>query len=83
MTKEVETMGIEETQKLLDILGGDILELFSIDFEKIQVELDDLDMKEKMDLLMQIGELVLRIMGAVSSFGLKQGIECFAKSISK
>ena len=76
-------MGIEETQKLLDILGGDILELFSIDFEKIQVELDDLDMKEKMDLLMHIGELVLRIMGAVSSFGLKQGIECFAKSISK
>ena len=83
MTNEVESMGIEETQRLLDVLGGDILEIFSIDFEKIQAELEDLDLKEKMDIMMQLGELVLRIMGAVSSFGLKTGIECFAKAVKK
>lgn len=72
-------MGIEETQKLIAILEGDIINLFQIDYEKIVAELEDLDLSEKMKLLVSIGEASLKILVALNGFGLKPAMNLFFK----
>lgn len=71
-------MGIEETEKLIEVLEGDILNLFQIDYERVVSELDDLDLSEKMRLMVSLGEAALKIMTAISGFGLRPGLELFA-----
>lgn len=72
-------MGIEETLKLLDILRGNILEIFDIDFEKVAAELGDIDTTEGMDLFKEITMMVIEIMTKAKVFGLAKTISLHSK----
>lgn len=72
-------MGIEETLKLLDILRGNILEIFDIDFEKVAAELGDIDTIEGMDLFKEITMMVIEIMTKAKVFGLAKTISLHSK----
>ena len=75
----MEKLGIEETEKLIFILSNNILELFTVDFEKVIEELDDIDEKERQQLLIDIAEASIDIMLKISLYGLKTGLELFSK----
>ena len=83
MQNELDTtlgaMGIEETLKFLDVLKGDILELFKIDYEKVVAEMQDIDTLEGMELFKEITLAVLEIMTKVQVFGLAKGISLHSK----
>jgi len=81
--KEVDTslgaMGIEETLKLFDILRGDVLELFDIDFEKVAAELGDIDTLEGVELFKEFTMLVIEIMTKAKVFGLSKTLSLHSK----
>jgi hypothetical protein len=72
-------MGIEETLKLLDILRGNVLELFEIDFEKVAAELGDIDTVEGMELFKEVTMLIIEIMSKVKVFGLAKTLSLHSK----
>ena len=75
----MEKTGIEEVKKLLDILSGDLINILTIDYEKIMMELDDLDGDEKKELLVIIAKKVLYILEMVTTLGIKNGLQKFHK----
>lgn len=58
-------MGITETKKLIDAIKSDILGLMSIDYELIGMELNELDLEEKKELLVLVGGAVIEILAMV------------------
>lgn len=81
--KEVDTtlgaMGIDETLKLMDILRGNILEIFEIDFEKVSAELGDIDSMEGMEIFKEFTLMILDIMAKVKVFGLAKTLSVHSK----
>lgn len=64
----MDKIGIEETEKLIFILSSDILQLFSIDFERVIDELEDLDESEKHQLMIDIAKVSLDLMLKISVY---------------
>lgn len=58
-------MGITETKKLIDAIKNDILGLMSIDYDLIGMELNELDLEEKKELLVLVGGAVIEILAMV------------------
>lgn len=81
--QEVDTtvgaMGIEETQKLIDILRGNILEIFEIDYEKVAAELGDIDTTEGIELFKEITLAVVEIISKAKLLGLAKAISLHSK----
>ena len=58
-------MGIEEITKLIDILKADLISLFQVNVGKVREELKDLDMEEKIKLVVALGYSVLEVLQAL------------------
>jgi len=67
-------MGIEEIKKLIDILKGDLISIFQVDIGKVKAELGDLDMEEKIKLVVALGYSVLEILEAVQKKNIVAGL---------
>ena len=60
-----EKVGIVNTEKLINVIKGNVLNLLTIDYAAIKNELENLDADEKRELLVDLGEAVLDVIAKV------------------
>jgi hypothetical protein len=76
-------MEIEEITKLITILKNDLIGLFQVNVGKVRDELKDLDMEEKIKLVVALGYSVLEILQALQSKDMIESLASIAEEENK
>lgn len=66
MKQDIDTIGIEETEKfILALESMDLKQVMLIDYVKVKAELSDLDLQEGLELSQKIIHLILDLMASL------------------